>query len=165
MADTLTTKTNIVAQEQTALGGIDKHFPAGTTVTLGGTQYAAADLKKILTDDLTALTNTGTLRASLHVAVLAEQETRAKARSVLKLLRAYIVATNGANAASVLQDLGYPPPRVTKMTVKAMALKADRNLATRVARGTKGTQQKKAIKGTVEPQISGPAQTPPATAK
>ena len=165
MAETMNTKTNIVAQEQTALGGIDKHFPTGTSVTLGGIQYSAADLKKVLTDDMTALTNTGTLRANLHVAVLAEQETRAKARSVLKLLRAYIVTTNGANAATVLQDLGYPPPRVTKLTVKAMALKADRNLATRVARGTKGVQQKKAIKGTVAPQISGAPPTPPTTAK
>ena len=159
MAETMNTKTNIVAQEQTALTGIDKHFPTGTIVTLGGIQYSAADLKKVLTDDMTAL------RANLHVAVLAEQETRAKARSVLKLLRAYIVTTNGANAATVLQDLGYPPPRVTKLTVKAMALKADRNLATRVARGTKGVQQKKAIKGTVVPQISGATPTPPTTAK
>jgi hypothetical protein len=51
------------------------------------------------------------------------------------------------------------------LTVKAMALKADRNLATRVARGTKGPQQKKAIKGTVEAQISAPTPTPPTTAK
>jgi len=165
MAETMRTKTSIVAQEQTALTGIDKHFPAGTTVTLGGIQYSASDLKKVLTDDMTALTDTGTLRASLHEAVLAEQLTRAKARTVLKLLRAYIVTTNGADMASILQDLGYPPPRVTTLTVKAMALKADRMRATRVARGTRGPRQKLAIKGTVDPQTSGATQALQVTAK
>jgi hypothetical protein len=165
MAETMKSKTAILAQEQTALTGIDKHFPAGTTVTLGGIQYVVADLKKVLTDDLTALTDTGTQRANLHVAVLAEQQTRAKARSVLKLLRAYIVATNGASSASVLEDLGYPPPRVTTLTVEAKALKADRMRATRVARGTKGPKQKKAIKGTVEAQITAPMPTLPTAAK
>lgn len=149
----MTTKRNnnttFLAQEQKALGAIDKYFPNGTLVTIGGVQYTPADLKSVLSDDLAALASVGTQRAALRVGVQTGRQSRAKAHGLLKALRIHIVDQYGAKAAPVLDDFGYPlPPGQVKQKVAAKAQAASKVIATREARHTKGPKQKKGIKGT-----------------
>jgi hypothetical protein len=151
--------TTFQAHEQKALVGVDKHFSTVSSLTIGGVQYTPADLKKILTDDLGARQAVGAQRAALSVVVKAATPARAKANALLKALRVHIVDQYGANAAPILEDFGYPPPRVgTKPTVKDLTQKVAKQLATREARKTMGRKQRKQVKGaTPETKAGGAA--------
>jgi hypothetical protein len=150
-------KTTIQAHEQSALAGVDKYYANVSSLTVGGVQYTPAAIKQVLTDDLTAQAAVGAQRATLRVGVKAAKQTRATANALLKALRVHIVDQYGSKAEPVLQDFGYPPPRDTKKTVKDKAQAVDKSLATRAARHTMGTKQKKSVKSTTTPETGGAA--------
>jgi hypothetical protein len=138
-------KTQTQAQEQQALVGIDKHFPAGTTLTFKGVSVTPASMKADLSADLAAAAATTTAKAAVTVAVKNEQLTRAKARQTLTLLRDYILLTAGNDAAAILQDCGLTAPKTPVKTVKVKAKAVLRGAQTRVLRHTMTKAERKAI--------------------
>ncbi len=151
-----TIKSKLRVQEQDALVGIEKYLSNVTQVTVEGAPYAVADLKKALTDDLAAQTATAAARAASRAAVAAERITGEKAHGVLLLLHAYVVYTYGKNAAQVYSDFGFPQPKTGKKTVQVKAQAIEKSRATRAARHTLGSKQRRAIHGT-PPATSGGA--------
>lgn len=145
------------ALERQSLVGIDKYLKATTNVTILGTSYTPVQLKAVLQADLDAAAVAQTARATWQVAVEAERGTHAKAHGVLLGLKSLLVMQYGTKAADVLADFGFAPPKQTKKDPATQVAAAAKSLATRKARNTLGTQQKKAIKGTV---ASAPATTP-----
>ena len=138
-------KTTIQTQEQQALVGIDKHFPAGTTLTFKGASVAPADMKKDITLDLVAAATTASAKAAVTVAVKNEQLTRVKAHQTLALLKAYILLTAGIEAPAILQDCGLTPPKTPVKTVKVKANAVLRGARTRRLRHTMTKAQRRAI--------------------
>ena len=158
-----TSLTSITALEQKALSGIDKRLSNVASLTLGGIPFTPADLKKVLSDDLVARSNTTAAKAALRVAVVQQKGTGAKARALLKRLKAWLIVQSGNDVAAVLQDFGFQEPKTPKPTVKVKASAADKALATRKARHTLGKKQKADITGAT-PNGAVPA-NPPAASK
>jgi hypothetical protein len=138
-------KTQTQAQEQQALIGIDKHFPAGTTLTFKGASVTPADMKGEISADLAAAAATASAKAAVSVAVQAEQLTRTKARQTLTFLRDYILLTAGKDATAILQDCGLTAPKTPVKTVKVKAKAVLRGAQTRVLRHTMTKAERKAI--------------------
>jgi hypothetical protein len=147
--------TTFQAQEQTALAAVDKYYSGVSSLTIGGTSYTPAAVKKVLSDDLAAQAALAPQRATLHVAVTSAQAVRATARALLKALRVHIVDQYGTQSAPVLADFGYAPASSTKPTILEKVQAVDKRIATRKARHTMGKKQKKAITGTVPAETVG----------
>jgi hypothetical protein len=162
---TTPSKIEIQAQEQQALVGIDKHFPAGTTLTFKGTSVTPATMKGDISADLAAAAVTASAKAAVTVAVKNEKLTKAKALQTLQFLKDYIVLTSGNEAATVLQDCGLTPPKTPVKTVKVKANAVLRGAETRKLRHTMTKAEKKALQAPpvvdVEPAaLALPAATP-----
>jgi hypothetical protein len=90
---------------------------------------------------------------------------------VVQAYRSWVVATYG-NAPSTLADYDVTPRKVpTPLTAEQQVAKAQKAAATRKARNTMGSKQKKSVKGTVPAAVpttssttSQPAASPVASA-
>jgi hypothetical protein len=90
------------------------------------------------------------------------QTERALAQKVQVLrtaLKGIVTARFGAGAAAILQ-FGFALPKARTRSAETKAVAAVKSLATREARGTKGSVQKKSVKGNVTVQlvVSSPSQ-------
>jgi hypothetical protein len=140
------------------IAGTQKHPPSGP-LTLGGAAYTAQQIEQAFQGLLDALTAADAAKAAWEDAL---KKVRSQKATVLPLTRAYansLITANG-NASSVLADYGLTPrkARAPMTTTEQAAAVAKRN-ATRAARHTMGTQQKKPVKGdvtgvTVNPVVS-----------
>jgi hypothetical protein len=107
------------------------------------------------------------LRAQLAAAEANIKVERAAVKATVKAVKAGATAALGVTSAQ-FQALGFETPKPRKPSVKVKAEGVDKNLATRVARGTKGSRQKEAIHGTVPatpPLASAPTPATPAVVK
>ena len=75
---------------------------------------------------------------------------RSRARAVRQAVKLGAAATFG-NTSTDYQALGFESPKLRKTTIAVRAESVDKAQATRTARGTKGSRQKRAIRGTVRP--------------
>jgi len=156
---------NLKTRDTSVMAGIDKHITS--PITLNGTSYTPAALKAVFQTQITALDNSAAIRKSLSDAV-AEAKVLAKTvGNMYLLLRAGIISQYGKNANAVLNDFGMTAPKVPgAKTVGKKATAAAKRTATRAARHTMGSVQKKAVTGnvvgiTVTPVVSGsPVATP-----
>jgi hypothetical protein len=138
----------VVASAQQLIAGTAKHLGTGTQVTFLGGSYTAADLTTRLQQVVGAQSDVDTAKAATKVKLAARKTVMASARPFMGAYRTYIKAIYG-NQPDVLADFGVNPKARTPQTVAVKAAAAAKRAATRTARGTKGTAQKKAIKGDV----------------
>jgi hypothetical protein len=145
--------------------GVQKHFP-NATLTLAGQTLTTSQLADRIQQDIAASDATDKARAAWLTQVQAERSTHASLAPVLRSLRSLVIAQFGdsPDAGDVLADFGYSPRKVPERTAAAKAQSADKGRATRAARHTMGSQQKKKVKGTVTatppPGVDGPAPAP-----
>jgi hypothetical protein len=142
-----------------AILGIDKHLAGVASMTLDGVAYTPAELKSLLQGDIDSANATDTAKAAWQKAAQIGRAKHGNVMPLLLALRTYLVLNHGADAVDLLADFGFKPPKPRKVAVKVKAAAADKTAATRAARHTMGSQQKKAVKGAVPA-----ATTPPATA-
>ncbi|MGH7434601.1 MAG: hypothetical protein ACRENE_02925 [Polyangiaceae bacterium] len=138
----------MTALAQQLIAGTARHLGHVTSVMLLGTSYTPAEL-------MAELRRTGTLHADLDAAnakTAATLEARdagmATIRPLMQAIVAYAKVTYG-NQPDILGDFGVHPKAPRTLTVEEKTAAATKRLATREARGTKGSVQKKAIKGDV----------------
>ncbi len=116
----------------------------------------------------TAITTNEALRKSLADGVVNARTLGVKVNTTYQLLRSALIAQYGKSANAVLNDFGMTAPKAPgPKTVDAKATAAVKRSATRVARHTMGSVQKKGVTGNVvginvTPVIAGPAVTTPA---
>jgi hypothetical protein len=105
-----------------------------------------------------------------RTAVQDERAFEAQVRPLRQGVRSIVVARFGADGTQIMQ-FGFTQGRQAKRPATTKANAVAKNKATRVARGTKGKKQRKAIKGTVpatSTAVSAPAvasATPPVAGK
>jgi hypothetical protein len=129
--------------------GIDKHITG--TVTIGGVTYTPATLKQVFLDEDAAMAAADALHTQWRDQVQVTKATRAQASVTYVALRAYLIGLYGKKANAVLNDFAMIIPKptgTTKVATKAAA--AEKGKATREVRNTKGSVQKKALKGVIE---------------
>jgi hypothetical protein len=142
------TKTAVTALAQQLIAGTAKHLGNVTNVTLLGSSYTPAELT-------TKLQLVGSLHAEVDAAKAATtaklealKAAMTTIRPLMQALVAYAKVTYGTQH-DVLGDFGVHPKERKTPTVEEKAAAAAKRKATREARGTKGSVQKKAIKGDV----------------
>jgi hypothetical protein len=147
----LDTKTGLEKRLGDLIAGTQKH-PPSAPVALGGATYTAQALEQAFQGLLDALTAADVAKAAWEDALT---KVTAQKATVLPLARAYanaLIAANG-NASSVLADYGLAPRKArAPMTTGEQAAAVAKRKATRAARHTMGTQQKKRDQTPVRPE-------------
>jgi hypothetical protein len=147
MSSTIPNNTTALVIDQKVIASVDKYFSNVANVTIGGTSFTPATLKAIFQADADAQKAADAGRAKQKELVMAQRAARKIMRALRAQLRTYLLSNYGSGSASMFEDFGFPAPKkaTVKVTTKAQAL--EKSKATRAARGTKGKNQKKAIKG------------------
>ena len=143
-----------LALDKKAMAGVDKYFANSPTLAIAGTNLTPAAIKAVLQSEIDADSALEAARAEVSQLMLLAVASRAKAHDMRQSLRLYILATAGGDAVKMLQDFGMNP-KPSKATVETKAQAVVKSKATRAARHTMGSKQKKAVKG--QPANAGPA--------
>ena len=120
--------------------------PTNPTITVNGETFTVADVIAIFQGCLDTRAALSTLRAQVRVAMSTRANAEGKRRAIEAFLRSWVDNQYGADS-QVAHDFGYPRPKKPVLSVAAKAQANALRLATREARHTMGSKQKKEIKG------------------
>ncbi len=140
------------------VNGLGTKPPGGaTTMVVDAQSTAMADVVTELKGYEGTYQAEADAKAALAAARQARIKLQPKALPRLRLITEAVKGMMGPNNPA-LTNLGIEPEKVpAPLTAEKQVLKAERNAATRKARGTLGAKQKKAIKG----QVPAPAPAAP----
>jgi len=145
--------------------GAQKHFPAGSSLSVGGAMLTLVQIAAQLNGFAALRTDVDTARAALDTKIAAET---AQATAMRAFMSAFerIVRGSFGNQPDVMADFGLAPNKVrAPLTVVQKAAAAAKRKATRAARGTTSSKAKQAIKGNVTGVVVTPVTAePPAAA-
>ena len=151
------------AIDRKIIAGVSKHITKN--IVLNGASVSPKDIMNALQSVMSAEDFCDELRARLSEAVKAANTAERSSKELKASLKQYVFAHFGGSSP-VLGDFGYSPRKVAQKSVAEKYLTVEKQLATRAARHTMGSQQKASIHGQVEapaPQQPNGA-TPPAAA-
>ena len=164
MSNQVRTKTTLQQRVSSLISGTQKHYTTGT-LTVGGVSYDPATLIQILQGLGNALTVSDAAKAEWNGAVKSLQDESAKVVPVIRAYQSYLVSSLG-NAPSTLADFGLAPRKVpASATVEQKTAAAAKRKATRTARNTMGSQQRKKVKGNVTSVVVTPIVAGPSSAQ
>jgi hypothetical protein len=116
--------------------------------------YTPVALAALFQSQIDALNVVASTRAQWRATVLAARALTLTVNEVYSALQTILRSQYG-NASDALADFGMAPRKVTKKSPLTKVIAAERNLATRTARGTRGPKAKLAIQGTASaPEIA-----------
>jgi hypothetical protein len=129
--------------------GIDLHLATLTSIPVLGSDKTPADIKTALQASIDAAGTTQNARGAWLNAVQTERALRSSNLELLSALKSFVILKFGKNDEPVLADFGFTTPRPAPKTVETKAAAVAKAQATRKARHTMGSRQKKKVKGTV----------------
>jgi hypothetical protein len=141
-------KANTVDLARTLIAGTNKRLAGTTQVVLAGGTFTPAQITAKLQSLVTLRDDVNTAKATAAAKLAAERADTPSLRAFMDALMTYVRATFG-NAPDVLADFGLHPKTRTPLSVEAKAAAAAKSKATRAARHTMGSKQKKGVKGAV----------------
>ena len=141
-------KGTVVALAKSLIAGTNKHLGNITQVLLAGGSYTAAQITSKLDQLVRLRTDVDAAKATTKGRLAVEKTDMPALRIFMDALVSFVKAAYG-NAPEVLADFGLTPKAVTPLTVEAKAAAAAKRKATRAARNTMGSKQKKDVKGNV----------------
>lgn len=145
--------------DQSLIDGLNEHAQALATVMIGGKAYKPSDLTPVLQARITASKAVAPAKSAWLEALAAYRNELATTKPLIDGLRqALLVAFAGSPAT--LADFGLTPRKVAVISPTTRVEAAAKAKATREARGTKGSVQKKAVKGNVSGVTVTPVTTP-----
>jgi hypothetical protein len=145
--------------------GAQKHFPAGSSLSVGGAMLTLVQIAAKLNGFAALRTDVDTARAALDAKIAAETAQTPAMRAFMSAFE-QIVRGSFGNQPDVMADFGMQPDKArTPLTVVQKAAAAAKRKATRAARGTTSSKAKQAIKGNVTGVVVTPVTAePPAAA-
>jgi hypothetical protein len=137
------------------IAGIKQHLPdASAKLTVGSVTYTVAELTTLFQSFVDLRAATGAAKAAAKAKLLAEVTQAPPIRGVVSAFVAYLQASFG-NSPDALADFGLSPRKArTPLTAEQTAVAVAKRKATRQARHTMGSRQKKAVKGSVEVTVT-----------
>ena len=153
-------KIAVTTLAQQLIAGTAKHLGNVTNVTLLGSTYTPAQLTAQLQRVGSLHSDLDAARAATEAKLAALNAGMTTIRPLMQALIAYVKAIYGSQP-DVLGDFGVHPKAKRTLTAEQNAAAAAKRQATREARGTKGSVQKKAIKGDVSGITVTPIKTQP----
>ncbi len=156
-----TGKDTAASRSKSLIDGMKKHFSnASAPLAFEGSTFTPAQLASAFQTliDLRAAVDDAQAVAKAKVAIEATQAP--PLRRLQSAFVAFVKVTFG-NSPDVLADFGLKPRKATTpLTVDEKATAAAKRAATRAARNTMGSRQKKKVKGTVVSPTPSTASTP-----
>ena len=138
-------QSKVVSVNNQLIGALQKC--GKKTLVLGGKAWATQDIVAKLTAENTAIAASSSAKAQWVKASATVKADRTANDALRAALHQAVLVQFGADPA-VLDAFGYAKPRTrTPASSEAKVIAAAKRLATRKARGTLGSKQRKAIKG------------------
>jgi hypothetical protein len=141
-------KASLVTRAQQLSAGVSKHLGSMTQVVFTGGPYTSAQITSKLQSIVTLRADVDAAKATTKAKVAAERADAPSLGIFVDALVSYVKVTFGGQP-DVLADFGINLKARTPLTVEQKAAAAAKRAATRAARKTMGTQQRKAVKGAV----------------
>jgi hypothetical protein len=154
-------RSDQISNDQAMIAGIQKFLGQLTSVTAGSQTLTPAAIVQIFQARVQTAQAVQTARAALKAAVQANLAERANTSAFVQALRRVIVGMY-QQSPDTLAVFNLTAPKVAKKSVATKATAVAKSKATRVARNTMGSQQKKDIKGTVPEATTAPEPAAPA---
>ncbi len=141
--------------------GVQKFLSKFASLPVGSQNRTPADMVKVFQDRIDTANAASAAAAARSAAVKVSRDTRKETAAFVSSLRR-MVQGMFSQSPDTLAAFGLKPPKASKTTVVTKATALAKSTATRKARNTMGSKQRKAVKGTAQPATSGTA-TAPAT--
>jgi hypothetical protein len=155
----------VAALAQSLSAGVTKHLGNVTSMTLAGSSYTPSQVTTKLAEVVSLRSDVDAAKATTKAKLAAEKAAMPALRTFMSALVTYIKAGYGSQP-DVLADFGIQTPKArAPLTVEAKAAASAKRAATRAARNTMGSKQKKGVKGNVVGVTVTPVTAPPPIAK
>lgn len=136
-------KQSTIVKLQTAANGLQEEYP-GKSFPLDGKLYKTSDIVGAFLSAIDAIKAGDADKIAWQTTVAKQKAATTTAEALFSALRQYVATTQGKQS-QVYKTLGFaPPPAKPTPAVRVAAIK--KSAATREALGTRGKQQKKALK-------------------
>ena len=144
-----TTKSSETARATQFIAEIGKHLAGVTQVTFASAAHAPADLTKAFQTLVDLRAAVVAAKAALKAKLTAESAQQPSLVVLMDGFEAYVKLTY-SEQPDVLSDFGLTPKKAkTPLTAEQQAAANAKSAATRKARGTVGSTQRKSVKGAV----------------
>jgi hypothetical protein len=160
MASSKVSKTAVATEAQQLGAALAKHLGGATQVTLLGGSFTPAELTTKMQQVVRLQSDVDAAKAATKARLSVQATSMTSLRPLMGAIRAYAKVTYGT-LPDVLADFGIHPKARVAPTVEAKAAAVAKSAATRKARGTMGSEQKKAVKGDVTGVTITPTTAPP----
>jgi hypothetical protein len=161
----MTTKSNKrsdqVAADQAMIDGIQKFLSQLASMPVGSQNMTPADIVKVFQARVDAGKAVQTANAARITAVKANKDERQKTSAFVQAFRRIVVGMF-LQSPDTLAVFNLTAPKAAKRTVATKSAAVAKSKATRTARNTMGSKQKKSIKGSVPEASTAPAEKTPA---
>lgn len=154
-------RSDQISSDQAMIAGIQKFLAQLASVTAGSQTMTPAAIVQLFQARIQLAQAVQTARAAFKAAVQANLGERANTAAFVRSLRRVIVGMF-EQSPDTLAVFNLTAPKVAKVSVATKAKAVALNKATRVARNTMGSVQKKDIKGTLPEATTAPAAEAPA---
>jgi hypothetical protein len=155
-------KSQVVVDAKQLIAGTAKHLSSTTQVSLLGGSYTPDQITSKLQVLVNLCSDVDAARATTKAKIANEAAQMPALLAFKSALESYVKAAFGSSP-DVLADFGIAPKTRAPLTVVAKAAAAAKRAATRAARHTLGSKQKKGIKGDVTGILVTPITAPPPT--
>jgi hypothetical protein len=146
--------------DQKMVAGTQQFLMKLPTILVGSQSLTPADVVKIFQDRVASSQTVQTATATRTAAIKADRDKRTQTAPLVKAFRR-VVQGMFSESPDTLAAFGLQPIKVGTRTVATKATAVDKTLATREARHTMGTKQKKNIHGTPPSATTAPAAPEP----
>jgi hypothetical protein len=142
-------KNTVASRAKQLIAGAQKHFSTASSLAFGGGTFTPAQTVASLQTLADLRTAVDDAKAATKAKIAAEAAQAPALTSHMAAFVQYVKATFG-NSPDVLADFGLKPKKAAApLTVDQKAAAAAKRAATRAARHTMGSKQKKDVKGTI----------------
>ena len=153
-------RTTLQNRCRNAIAGVKKDLSSVAVITLEAVDYTPTTLMALFQSYIDGGDATVTARAAWLLAVQKETAMNTQILGGLAALKAYVTLKFGTGAVDTQADFGFSPRKVAVRTAAEKSASAKKAAATREARHTMGSDQKKAVTGTSPaPEPVSPATT------
>jgi hypothetical protein len=153
-------KSSIAALAGQLIAGTNKHLANTTQVMVAGSSFTPAQVTAKLQSLVTLRSDVDASRASTKARIAAEKTDMPALRTFMDAFVTFVKAAFGSQP-DVLADFGLHPKARAQLTVEQKTAAAEKRKATRAARHTMGSKQRKTVKG----DVTGIVVTPVAAGK
>ena len=154
-------RSDQIAADQAMINGVQKFLSQLTSITVGSQSVTPAAIVQVFQARISAAQAVVTTTAARTAAVKTNLDERANTLAFVQALRRIVVGMF-QESPDTLAVFNLTAPKAGKKSVATLATAVAKSKATRVARNTMGSKQKKSITGTVPAADTAPAQPAPA---